>query len=449
MIPRYSRAAMARVFAEDTRFAHWLEVELALVAALEDAGVAPRGAAETIRAGVVIDPARIAAIEETVHHDVIAFLTQIGERLGDEKRWIHYGITSSDLVDTAQALQLREAGGLLLDGVRGLRAVCRRRAEELRELPTIGRSHGIHGEPTSFGLKPLLWYAELGRQERRLTAALEDLAVGQMSGAVGSCAHLEPEMEAAALGKLGLTAAPVSTQVLQRDRHAALLAALANLGGTLEKIAVEIRHLQRTEVLEVAEPFKPGQKGSSAMPHKRNPVDSERISGLARLLRSYAMAAFENQALWHERDISHSSVERVIFPDACLTADFMLAEMTQLLDGLEIFPARVAANLALTGGLVYSQRVLLRLVERGMTREAAYAVVQRHALEAWGDYERGGHGPGGAAPRSFFERLAADEAVTALVPRPDLAVLFEPSYYLRHVPQLFDRVLGSPREETP
>ena len=448
MISRYTRAAMARVFAEDTRFAHWLAVEIALVEALEEAGIAPRGAAATIRTTAVLDLERIVAIEETVHHDVIAFLTQIGEGLGDEKRWLHFGITSSDLVDTAQALQLRDAGRLIVDGVRGLRAVCRRRADEWRDLPTIGRSHGIHGEPTSFGLKPLLWYAELERQERRLTAALDDLAVGQMSGAVGSCAHLAPAIEAAALARLGLTAAPVSTQVLQRDRHAAFLAVLANLGGTLEKIAVEIRHLQRTEVLEAAEPFKAGQKGSSAMPHKRNPVDCERVSGLARLLRSYAMAGFENQALWHERDISHSSVERVIFPDACILADFMLAEITHVLDGLEIFPARVTANLELTGGLVYSQRVLLLLVERGMTREAAYALVQAHALAAWGDYERGGRGAGGEAPRSFLERLAADAAVAALVPRPDLAALFDPAYYLRHVPLLYDRVLGSPTQET-
>ncbi len=448
MIPRYSRDAMARVFAEDTRFAYWLDVEIALVEALEDAGIAPRGAAAAIRAGVRVDPARIAVIEETTHHDVIAFLTQIGEGLGDEKRWIHFGITSSDLVDTAQALQLRDAGRLLLDGVAAVRAACRRRAEEWRDLPTIGRSHGIHGEPTSFGLKPLLWYAELGRQETRLRAALDDLAVGQMSGAVGSCAHLEPAIESAALARLGLAAAPVSTQVLQRDRHAALLAALANLGGTLEKIAIEIRHLQRTEVLEAAEPFKQGQKGSSAMPHKRNPVDCERISGLARLLRSYAMAAFENQALWHERDISHSSVERVIFPDACLAADFMLAETCKVVDGFDVFPARVRANLELTGGLVYSQRVLLALVERGMTREAAYAIVQRHALAAWGDYERGGRGEGDAPARSFLERLSGDAEVTALVPRPDLAALFDPTYYLRHVPQLYARVLGSPPQET-
>jgi adenylosuccinate lyase len=430
VIARYSRERMARLFSDEARFATWLSVELALVETLEHAGIAPRGTAVAIRRDATIDLARIAAIEAEVQHDVIAFLTAAGEHLGDEKRWLHYGLTSTDLVDTAQALTLRAAGEILLADVAELRAILRRLALRYHDTPAIGRTHGVHAEPTVFGLKPLLWYAELGRHDERLRAALARLAVGQMSGAVGTCAHLAPEWEADALARLGLAPAPVSTQVLQRDRHAEFVCALANLGGTLEKIATEIRHLQRTEVLEVEEPFAVGQKGSSAMPHKRNPVACERVAGLARLLRGYATTALEDIALWHERDISHSSVERVILPDACLVTDFMLAEMTRVLDGLVVYPERMQANLERTGGLIYSQRLLLLLVERGMSREEAYALVQRHALAAW------------AGEGRFIERIASDEAVRARAPREEIAALFDPAYYFRNVPAIYDRVLG-------
>ncbi len=429
MIPRYTRPEMERVFSDETRYAHWLRVEIALVEAIEERGIAPRGTAETIRRTARVDAARVDAIERKVHHDVIAFLTAVGESLGEEKRWLHYGLTSSDLVDSALALMLRDAGDVLRAGIERVRAVARDLAERHRTTLAIGRTHGVHAEPIVFGLKPLVWYAELTRQLARFDAARETVRVGQMSGAVGTCAHLPPEIEADALARVGLTPAPVSTQVIQRDRHAEFLTALANLGGTLEKIATEIRHLQRTEVLEAEEPFAEGQKGSSAMPHKRNPVRCERIAGLARLLRGYAVSGLENIALWHERDITHSSVERVILPDACATADFMLAETAFVLEGMVVYPSRMRANLESTGGLVYSQRVLLRLVEAGLTREEAYRIVQTHALAAWG-----GDGV-------FLDRIARDPSVAERIPATELAGLFDPSFYLRHVDALYARVL--------
>jgi adenylosuccinate lyase len=431
MIARYTRPEMGRVFADESRYAVWLRVEIALVEALEEEGMAPRGAAEAIRTRARVDVARIEAIESDVHHDVIAFLTAVAEHLGEEKRWLHYGLTSSDLVDTALALTLQDAGDRLAAGVDAVRALARDLAVKHRATLAVGRTHGVHAEPTAFGLKPLVWYAELTRQRARLDAARESMRVGQMSGAVGTCAHLAPSIEASALARLGLRPAPVSTQVIQRDRHAEFVSALANLGGTLEKIATEIRHLQRTEVLEAEEPFSEGQKGSSAMPHKRNPVRCERIAGLARLLRGYATAALENIALWHERDITHSSVERVILPDACIIADFMLAETAYVLGKMTVYPERMRANLESTGGLVYSQRVLLRLVEAGLTRDEAYRIVQGHALAAW-------KGDG-----IFRERIARDPDVQRRISAVELAELFDPSFYLRNVNALYARVLGA------
>ncbi len=345
MIERYARPAMARAWSDDRRLEWWLEVELAATQARERAGQVPAGTSARIRSAARLDPARMAAIEAEVQHDVIAFLSMLAESVGDDARHLHAGLTSSDLVDTALACQIVEASGLLIESVRRVRDAARVLADRHRTTPMLGRTHGIHAEPITFGLKCLVWSEELDRDLRRLESARDGAAVGKFSGAVGTLAHFEPGLEVAALQSLGLAVEPVANQVVQRDRHAWLLAALAVLGGTLEKIAVEVRHLQRSEVREAAEPFGAAQKGSSAMPHKRNPVRSERVAGLARLLRAYAQAAFENQPLWHERDISHSSVERVILPDAYLVADFMAAELAEILSGLRVDPARMRANL--------------------------------------------------------------------------------------------------------
>jgi adenylosuccinate lyase len=433
MIPRYSRPEMAEAWSDARRLALWLEVELAATAAREGppggsgSGDVPRGTTARIRAAARLDAARMQAIEAEVHHDVIAFLSMLAESVGDDARHVHAGLTSSDLVDTALACQIQQAGRVLVAEVARLRRAAWTLAQRHRRTPMVGRSHGVHAEPITFGLKCLVWSEELGRGLDRLQSALQGCAVGKLSGAMGTLAHLDPAIETRALASLGLEPEPVANQVVQRDRHAALACAIAVLGGTMDKIAVEIRHLMRTEVREAEEPFGVRQKGSSAMPHKRNPVRCERVSGLARLLRGYAQAALENQPLWHERDISHSSVERVAIPDAFLAADFMAAELADVLEGLRVNEQRMLANLEAGGGLVHSQRVLLALTEAGMPRDEAYAIVQRHALAA---------ADGG---RPFRESLATDPAVGARLSPERLAACFELAHHLRHVDALFAR----------
>ena len=432
MIPRYSRAAMAALFTDEARYQTWLEVELQVCAAMERRGEVPQGVAARVRARATIDPRRVDQLEATLRHDVIAFLTSITESAGEEARHLHKGMTSSDLVDTALALTLTRATDLLTAEVETLRDAVRELAVRHKETIMVGRTHGIHAEPITFGLKALVWYEELGRALDRLARARQGIAVGKLSGAVGTHAHLSPELEGEVLQGLGLTPEPASTQVVQRDRHAELLQTIALLGASLEKIAMEIRHLQRTEVLEAEEPFREGQKGSSAMPHKRNPVNCERICGLARLLRGNAHVALENVALWHERDISHSSAERVILPDSFLAADFMTAQAREVIQGLHVYPERMRANLDLTRGLIYSQRVLLALVGAGMTREDAYAAVQKHSMAAW----KGGEG--------LLARLLADPSVGKVLSREKLQECFDPTHFTRHVNQIFERVLGEP-----
>jgi adenylosuccinate lyase len=422
---------MAALFDDAARYRTWLEVEIAVTQALERRGEAPAGTAARLRAAARIDPARIDELETTLRHDVIAFLTQVGETVGDDARFLHAGMTSSDLVDTALALTMVRALDLLGREVEALRAETRRLALAHKETVMVGRTHGIHAEPITFGLKVLVWYEELGRARDRLQRARAAIAVGKLSGAVGTLAHLPPDVEEEVLGALGLSPEPAATQVVQRDRHAEVLQALALLGASLEKIAVEIRHLQRTEVREAEEPFREGQKGSSAMPHKRNPVNAERVAGLARVLRGNAHAGVENVALWHERDISHSSVERVILPDSFLLADFMTAETREILAGLRVDPERMRANLEATRGLVYSQRVLLALTAAGLSREDAYALVQRHAMAAW------------KGEPDLRARLLADSAVTRVLDRAAVERCFDPSFFLRNVSHIFDRVLGA------
>ncbi len=382
MIERYVRDDMKGIWSDERRLALWLEVELAVTAERERRGLVPAGVSERLRLSCRIDVRRMAEIEDRVRHDVIAFLSMVAESGGEDARHLHVGMTSSDLVDTALAMQIREAGQLLLADLARVRRAAHGLAVRYRTTPMVGRTHGMHAEPITFGLKCLGWSEELGRSVRRLAWALEEAAYGKLSGAVGTLAHLDAAIEAGALELLGLEPEPVAIQVVPRDRHAALLAAMAVAAGTFERIALEIRHLQRTEVGEVEEPFESEQKGSSAMPHKRNPVRCERICGLARLPRGHALAAFENQALWHERDISHSSVERVILPDAFEVLDFIAAELWDVLERLVVHPERMLRNLNAGGGLVHSQQVLLALVDAGLARDAAYAIVQRHAMAA-------------------------------------------------------------------
>jgi adenylosuccinate lyase len=425
VIERYTRPEMGRLWSEESRLGCWLEVELAFVEVLAERGEVPAEAARRLRAGARVDAARMRAIEAEVKHDVIAFVSAVAETVGDEGRFLHLGLTSSDVVDTAFALQLRDAADLLLTGLDGLRAAVRAQAVRHRHTAMVGRTHGVHAEPTTFGLKCAGWYAELGRDRRRLFASRAEIAYGKLSGAVGTFANFDPAVETAVLARIGLAPEPIATQVVPRDRHATLFATLAVLGGTCERIAVEIRHLQRTEVGEAAEAFSPGQKGSSAMPHKRNPILSENVSGLSRLLRAYALAALEDMALWHERDISHSSVERVIGPDATIVADFMLARLASVVAGLEVRPEAMAANLARTGGAIFSEQVLLALVRAGVARDEAYRLIQRHALAGGG----------------LRERLAADPEITRHLPPERLANLFDLQHHLRHTDHLFTRAL--------
>ncbi|MCC6313374.1 MAG: adenylosuccinate lyase [Thermomicrobiales bacterium] len=427
MIGRYTRPEMGAIWSEAGKIERWLAVEIAVAAAWTRRGRVPEAAMERIRTATC-DLERMRDIEREVDHDMIAFVRATGESVGDAARFIHLGLTSSDVLDTALALQLRDAGDLLDGDLVRLTAVVARQAVAYKRTPTIGRTHGVHAEPTTFGLKLAVWFDELRRHRRRLALAREDIAVGKLSGAVGTHAHVPPDLEDEVCAELGLAVAPASTQIVQRDRHAFFVAVLAGIGATLEKFAVEIRHLQRTEVREAEEPFDPGNMGSSAMPHKRNPHASERITGLARLLRGYTMPAFEDVALWHERDISHSSAERVFLPDACLALDFMLAETTDIMDRLVVYPERMLANVNLTGGLIYSQPVMLALIDAGMDRQAAYRLVQRHAHESW------------EAGTSFQAALAADPAVVAALPPRKLAELFDPTPQLAHIDAIFARL---------
>ncbi len=435
MIPRYTRPQMAALFADENRLSVWLEVELAHLETLEAAGIAPAGCVAAAKQNARCTVARVDELEATLHHDVIAFLTAVGENLGPEKAWLHWGMTSSDLTDTAQALILQRAWPPIRTTLRAVGSRLRALALAHRDTVMVGRTHGVHAEPISFGFKLLGWYAELGRQHARLDKAFSECAFGKISGAVGTAAHLEPALEEETLRRLGLRAEPVATQVVPRDRHAALLSAVANLGASLERFAVEIRHLQRTEVREAEEPFGRGQKGSSAMPHKRNPILCERITGLARLLRGNAHVACENIALWHERDISHSSVERVTVADSLTLLDYLLDRFRFVIEGLRVFPERMRANLDATGGLVYSQRVLLELTSALGNREEAYRLVQECAMETW---EQGG---------SFRARLAARPEVARVLPAARLDSLFDPAHYLRNLDHLFARTLAIVWEE--
>ena len=427
MIERYTRPEIGRIWSDEAKYGAWLRVELAACDAYARRGRIPPDALDRIRSRARVDIVRIAAILERVKHEMIALLTSLEEQLGEDSRFVHIGLTSNDVWDTALGLQLRDAADLLIAGQERLRGVLGALALRHKDTLIVGRTHGVHAEPTTFGLKVLVWYVEAGRNLERLRRARAAVAVGKLSGAVGNFAHVDPDIEEEVCRELELEPAPVSTQVIQRDRHAEFCAALAIAAASLEKIALEIRGLQRTEVLEAQEPFSEGQKGSSAMPHKRNPELAERICGLARVIRGNAQAALENVALWHERDISHSSVERVILPDSTILLDYLLHLTTFILEGLDVDTTRMAENLELSHGLIYSQRVLLRLTDTGLPRQVAYEIVQRHAMRAW--RER----------RPFLELLMADPAVTDRLSADELKSCFDPALYLRNVDAIFRR----------
>ncbi len=431
MIDRYTRPKMKAVWELERKYQIWLAVELAACAAFERAGQVPRGTAARIGKKARIDVKRIARIEKVTKHDVIAFLESLVESVGPEHRFLHMGLTSSDIVDTALAVQMTEALDLILDDLDALIVVLKRQALKYKHTIMVGRSHGIHGEPISFGFKLAIWYEEACRHRERLTHVRQEIAVGKLSGAMGTFAHQGPEVEEYVCAKLGLTPDPVSNQIVQRDRHAAYASALALVAASIEKFATEIRHLQRTEVLEAEEYFSEGQKGSSAMPHKRNPIASENLCGLARIVRGNSLAAMENVALWHERDISHSSVERVIMPDSTILIDYMLARITDLIKHLVVYPANMKRNLDLTGGLVYSQRLLLRLIEKGAQRKESYEAVQRNAMASW---------KGAGALQGLVHK---DPFVAKHLTAAEIQSCFDPKYYLRHLDKIFQRVFGS------
>jgi adenylosuccinate lyase len=430
LIPRYTRPEMGRIWSDENKFRCWLQVEIAASLTLAEAGLVPQEAARTIAERGDFNLKRIHEIEAEVKHDVIAFTTAVAEKVGPEARWLHYGLTSNDVVDTAQALQIKDASRIILDGLNELKDVLARRAREFQNTPMVGRTHGIHAEPTTFGLKLANWYAETARNIARFEHSAEEMRVGKLSGAVGTFAHLEPELEEKICHRLGLEAAPISSQVIQRDRHAYYVATLATIASTLDMIATEIRHLQRTEVREAEEYFSEKQKGSSAMPHKRNPITCEQISGLARVVRANTQAAFENVALWHERDISHSSVERIILPDSTILVDYLLAKTANLINTLLVYPKRMLKNLESTGGLVFSGQLLLDLAESGMSRESAYRLVQKHAMRAWKE------------DRNFRQLIMKDRQITSKVPRRRLELAFSLKRQLRNVDKIFARVFG-------
>ncbi|PYP88937.1 MAG: adenylosuccinate lyase [Candidatus Angelobacter sp. Gp1-AA117] len=430
MIPRYTRPQMGSIWSDENKYRCWLQVETAASLTLAEAGIVPQEAAQAIAERGDFDLQCIQDIEAEVKHDVIAFTTAVAEKIGPHARWLHYGLTSNDVVDTAQALQVKEASQLILEDLKRLRDVLNRRAHEFKHTPIIGRTHGIHAEPTTFGLKLANWYAEMVRNITRFERTAEEMRVGKLSGAVGTFAHLEPDLEEKICRRLGLEPAPISSQVIQRDRHAYYVATLAVITATLDKIATEIRHLQRTEVREAEEYFSEKQKGSSAMPHKRNPVNCEQISGLARVVRANSQAAYENVPLWHERDISHSSVERVILPDSTILTDYLLNRTTNLIDTLLAYPKRMMKNLESTGGLVFSGQLLLDLAEHGMSREDAYRLVQSHAMRAWKE------------ELNFRELVMNDKEITSRVPQEQIERAFSLDRQLRNVDQIFERVFG-------
>ncbi|RNC67855.1 MAG: adenylosuccinate lyase [Desulfuromonadales bacterium] len=430
MIERYSRPEMTRIWEPRNRYQKWLDIEIYACEAHAELGNIPAEAVERIKAKADFDVERIDEIERTVKHDVIAFLTSVADYIGDDSRFVHLGLTSSDVLDTSFAMLLAEASDMIIDDIRRLMEVIKRRAYEHKDTPMMGRSHGIHAEPVTFGIKMALWYDEMRRNLRRMEAARETVAYGKISGAVGTFANIDPKVEEYVCAKAGLKPAPCSTQVIQRDRHAEFFSTLAIVASSIEKFAVEIRHLQRTEVLEAEEYFSKGQKGSSAMPHKRNPVLSENLTGLARLMRGYAVSALENVPLWHERDISHSSVERIIGPDATILMDFMLNRCIGLIDNLVVYPENMMRNLNLMRGLIFSQRVLLKLASAGASREKAYELVQRNAMKVW---EQG---------RDFQEELLADSEVRGFLPEEEIREAFDLNYHLKHVNTIFSRVFG-------
>jgi len=434
MIQRYTHPEMGAIWSEQRRYETWLAVELAATDAMADAGLVPAEAARELRANATFDVQRIEEIERTTQHDVIAFTTAVAEKVGPAARWLHFGLTSSDVVDTAQALQMREACALIVKDIAGLMEAVRLRAEEHRRTPMIGRTHGVHAEPMTFGVKLALWYAELQRDLDRVIRARDIVSVGKLSGAVGTFAHLDPDIEARVCQRLGLEPAPVASQVIQRDRHAELLSALAITAASLEKFALEIRGLQKTEIGEVEEPFGKGQKGSSAMPHKRNPIGCEQITGLARLIRANAMAAFENIALWHERDISHSSVERVILPDSFIALDHMLRRFTRIVNGMVVYSDRMLENLGRSRGVVFSGTVLLELARRGISREQAYEWVQRNAMRAFHEQ------------KDFKSLLLADPDLTKVLGQEEIERAFDLNDQLRNVDAIFDRVFNRTAE---
>ena len=427
MVERYALSPMKELWTEEAKYGRWLEVELAVMKAYEELGMIPKGVTERVRNKARIDVELFKKIEERTNHDVVAFVEGIGTMIGEDSRFFHYGLTSSDVLDTANSLALVNAGKILLDALEELCDALWNTANKYRYTPTIGRTHGVHAELTSFGLKVLGWYSEMRRNILRLEKAIEEVSYGKISGAVGNYANVPPEVEERALSYLGLKVELVSTQVVPRDRHAYYLATLGIIAAGIERIAVEIRHLQRTEVLEVEEPFKEGQRGSSAMPHKKNPITCERLTGLSRMMRAFVEPALENVALWHERDISHSSVERYIFPDATQTLYYMIDTTTKVIRDMKVNEDRMKKNVNLTKGLVFSQRVLLKLIEKGLTRKEAYDIVQRNALKTW------------YSEKHFLEHLLEDEDVRELVTEEELRELFDTSYYLRYVDRIFGR----------
>ena len=427
MIERYSRPAMKRIWSDENKFNKWLDVEIAVCDAWADIGVIPRKAIPKIKLARC-NMKRMEEILKETHHDMTAFLGSVAESVGEESRFIHLGLTSSDIMDTSTSLQLVEAADILAEDIKELIEIIARRAIEFKYTIMIGRTHGVHAEPITFGLKLAVWLDEMRRNQRRLSEARKMIAVGKISGAVGTYATVPPEVEEKACAKLGLQPAPISTQILQRDRHAQFVNTLAIVASSLDKFATELRALQKTEIHEVEEPFSAGQTGSSAMPHKRNPELSERISGLARLIRGHSVTALENQALWHERDISHSSNERLILPDACLALDYILSLFTSIVIGLQVFPKRMKKNLEMTKGLVFSQRVMLTLIEKGLSRQRAYELVQRNAMKAW------------KGSRSFITLLKHDSEVMSVIKLKELEAIFDYQYYLGHVNEIFNRL---------